>query len=269
VLAERRASGAGLGHGELEVTSRATSYREVRFRTHETVGWGEIELPEQTLVTGGYWFTLDEATVESLRAIGHWHFDPSGDRGPNWAEMRDRARARDGYRCQLCGAPERAARGHDVHHIRPFRDFGWAKGENDNYRLANALDNLVTLCRGCHRVAERALGLHGGLSGVGYALASIAPLHLMCDGRDIGVKAESHAPWSKRPTVTVYERVPAGIGFGELLFREHEALLASAAELVADCACTVGCPSCIGAPDERGPEAKRHALAVLAALGAS
>lgn len=267
VLAEREAPGVQVSHGELEVRTRATGYRRLRFRTHETVGWGEIDLPERAHVAGGYWFTLDDETVERLRAIGRWHFDPLADRGPNWREQATRARERDGFACRMCAAPEREGRAHDVHHIRPFRQFGWVKGQNDRYREANALDNLITLCSSCHRIAERALGLHGGMSGVGYALSHIAPLFLMCDSRDLGVTAESHAPWTRRPTVAIYERAAAGVGFGAALFALHNRLIAAGAALIADCPCPAGCPACVGPAGEGGGEAKVHALAVLRAVG--
>ncbi len=268
VSATRAAPGVEVHHGELEVRSCATGFRKIRFRTHETVGWEEIDLPEHRHVAGSYWFTLDDDTVAHLRTIGRWQHDPSGRRGASWREQRERARARDGYRCRLCGSPERPGQTHDVHHIRPFREFSSVEGEPEAHREANALDNLITLCRSCHRVAERALGLHGGLSGVGYALSHIAPLYLMCDARDLGVATESHAPWTGRPTVAVYERAAAGVGFGEALFDLHEAVVRACGELIADCPCTSGCPSCVGPSGEHGPNAKAHALAVLGALGA-
>ncbi|MCC7021125.1 MAG: DEAD/DEAH box helicase [Ardenticatenales bacterium] len=264
--AERDEGPCRVGYGELEVRSKPTSYRELRFSTNETIGWGTIDLPESAHVAGGYWFTLDEACVERLRAIGRWDFDPSGDRGPNWPVQRVAALARDGHRCRLCGAAPRPGRTHDVHHLRPFRLFGWLKGSNENYRLANDLDNLITLCPACHRLAERALGLHGALSGVGYALGHIAPLLLMCDAADLGVTTTAHAPWSKRPTVVVYEQAGGGVGFGEVLWRRHAELIALCTDLVEGCRCTWGCPSCVG-PGEPGGEAKRHARAVLGVLG--
>ena len=264
--ASRDAGGATIEFGELEVFSRTTSYRQVKFGTHETVGWGEIDLPEQQHLAGGYWFMLGDEAVESLRAIGHWEVDTTGDRGPNWTEARRAARARDGLACRLCGAPERPDRQHDVHHLRPFREFGWRKGVNDAYRQANDLDNLITLCRGCHRVAERALGLAGGLGGIGYALSHLAPLFLMCDGADIGVLSESHAPWCKRPAVIVYEQATGGVGFGEQLFALHEQLIRSAIRLISGCPCRLGCPSCIGPASAQDPRAKTHALAVLDAV---
>jgi DEAD/DEAH box helicase domain-containing protein len=83
------------------------------------------------------------------------------------------------------------------------------------------------------------------------------------------VTTESHAPWTGKPTVVVYERAEAGVGFGEALFSLHEPVLAACRDLVADCPCQGGCPACIGPPGEHGADAKAHVLAVLAALAVS
>jgi DEAD/DEAH box helicase domain-containing protein len=266
--AERAVPGATAGHGELEARSRATGYREIRYRTHETVRWAPLALPEQVTVSGGYWFLLSDAALDALRAIGQWDFDPRGDRGPDWPRQRELALQRDGRRCRLCGLEEAASRQLHVHHIQPFRAFGWVPGENEAWREANQLDNLMTLCPSCHPLAERALGLYGGLTGLGYALVNIAPLFLMCDPRDLGVSTAVHAPWSRRPTVVLYERVAGGVGFGETLFQLHERLLEATRRLIAACACADGCPACVGPSETPGGSAKTHALAVLAELGA-
>jgi DEAD/DEAH box helicase domain-containing protein len=266
VRAEKAVAGARVSHGEVQVTTRATSYRKVRFYTQETLGWGEIDLPEQTMLTTGYWFVLCDAAVDRLRAAGWWQFDPVGYRGPNWQEQRDAARARDEYRCRHCGAPERSDRQHDIHHLTPFRDFGYVPGENERYRAANQLDNLVTLCRVCHRRAENAQRFQGALTGVGHVLGHVAPLFLMCDYRDIGIQAEAQAAWSRRPTVTVYEHVPAGVGFSATLYRLHDRLLETARQLIDDCDCDHGCPSCVGPVDEVGADAKAYTLAILEEL---
>ena len=261
---ERPERGSTVSYGELEVRSRVTSYRRLAFRTHEVLGWERLDLPEERHVAGGYWFCLADDAVERLRAIGRWRHDPLTGRGADWDRARQEARARDGFRCRLCNAPEPPDRQHDVHHIRPFRQFrGGASGD---HRAANDLDNLITLCPSCHRVAERALGLHGGLSGLGHALGHVAPLFLMCDARDLGVSTESHAAWSGGPTVVVYERAAAGVGFGEALFARHSTILSAVRELIADCPCDAGCPACVGPVGEEDREAKEHALAVLAEL---
>jgi hypothetical protein len=75
--------------------------------------------------------------------------------GENWLEQRRQARRRDSHTCQHCQITQQeAGRNLDVHHIRPFRDFGYIPGKNDHYLQANDLDNLITLCRRCHKLAE-------------------------------------------------------------------------------------------------------------------
>lgn len=71
--------------------------------------------------------------------------------GGSWNCQQRAARKRDGYCCQRCGlAQSQLDRALDVHHIRPFRLFGVQHHEE-----ANALANLVSLCRKCHALAER------------------------------------------------------------------------------------------------------------------
>lgn len=69
--------------------------------------------------------------------------------GPNWRAQRRKARHRDGYTCRHCGKSEaELGRQLDVHHIRPFREF---KGD---WRAANQLSNLTSLCACCHKAIE-------------------------------------------------------------------------------------------------------------------
>lgn len=75
--------------------------------------------------------------------------------GPNWAEQAASARKRDGYICQKCRISQKeVGRKLDVHHITPFKKFGYIPGENENYIEANLLTNLISLCPDCHRIAE-------------------------------------------------------------------------------------------------------------------
>lgn len=75
--------------------------------------------------------------------------------GPNWTAQQRAARKRDKYVCQHCGKRQKKrGRAFDVHHIKPFREFGYVYGVNDHYLAANDLPNLVTLCRQCHWLAE-------------------------------------------------------------------------------------------------------------------
>jgi DEAD/DEAH box helicase domain-containing protein len=266
VQEQRELGGVGLAYGPAQVVSQATSFRQIKRHTHETLGYGEIRpaIPEQVLETDAFWIELGEALLGPLRAAGQWRSDPN-DYGPNWQQQRNAARARDGYRCTLCGAGEPAGRQHDVHHRQPFRSFGYIPGQNDAYRQANQLDNLATLCRPCHQRAEQGQRLRTGLGGLAYALGSLAPLHLMCDPGDIGVVAEARAPGSGLPTITIYEKAPAGIGFSQRLYELGPVLLEAVADLVRRCPCAAGCPACVG-PVGEGQQADIDARQLTLAL---
>jgi DEAD/DEAH box helicase domain-containing protein len=105
--------------------------------------------------------------------------------------------------------------------------------------------------------------LEGGLVGLAHVLTNIAPLYLMCDPRDLGVQPEVRSPFTRRPTVFLYDRVPGGVGFGERLYGQHADLLAAAAELLRRCPCPRGCPSCVGPVAEVGERAKGVVLHLL------
>ena len=241
------------GYGELEIRSKTTGYRRIKRWTHETLGFGEVNLPETALETTGYWLAVADEIIDKLRELNLWQSDPN-DYGPNWPEQRAKARQRDGYRCTVCGAAERPGQQHDVHHIRPFRSFGYIPGVNENYLLANKLENLRTLCRSCHRQVERGQRLRSGLSGLAYLLHNLAPLHLMCDPNDLGYLVDHQAKHTGRPTIILYDKAPAGIGLSERLYDLQPQLLQAALDVVTTCGCNRGCPACVG-PASEGAEA--------------
>jgi DEAD/DEAH box helicase domain-containing protein len=254
--------------GTVRILSRPTSFKKVRLYTHEVLGWGDIDaerIPQQEMETTAYWFNVLPQTTALLEQEGLLNM-ARDDRGPNWEQQRSRARKRDGHRCRHCGAPERADRGHDVHHVVPFRTFGYRRGENDRYLEANRLENLVTLCRSCHRRVEVDLLVLGTLSALAHVIGHIAPLYLMCDPRDIGVVSEVKSALCGLPTCTIYDNAPGGLGFSEELYRLHDSLLLAARELVAACRCSRGCPSCVGPVAEVGEDAKANCLRLVELL---
>lgn len=259
---EERTEGEMLvAHGDVLVITQATSYRKIRRYTQETLGYGAIELPEVRLATTGYWLIFSEALTKQLQEQGI--LLPPNDYGPNWQTQRRLALDRDGSRCRTCGASGEVLH---VHHIRPFREYGYVRSENENYRLANQLENLITLCPSCHRRAEAGQQTRSALGGLGYVLRNLAPLFLMCDPGDIQVSAEAISPLTKAPTIVIYERVAAGVGFSRQLYELHEELLTAALELVSDCPCRSGCPACVGPPGEIGPDTKAVTRALLKIL---
>jgi hypothetical protein len=74
-----------------------------------------------------------------------------------WQRARARAKERDGHRCRLCGSTDRL----EVHHVRALSRGG------DPYHL----NNLITLCRGCHA----AQGEGEGVVRVQAALTRLSP----------------------------------------------------------------------------------------------
>ena len=85
-----------------------------------------------------------------------------------------------------------------------------------------------------------------GLAGVRNLLISVVPLYAMCDRADIGGVVDSKN--LGQPTIFLYDRYPGGLGFVEHFYRKPRTILESARELVEECPCDGGCPSCVGLP---------------------
>ncbi len=253
----RAASTGDLDHayGDVALVTQVTGFRKIRRYTHETLGYGALDLPPLALETTGYWMTLAEPLIERLIEAGIL-LRPN-DYGPNWPTQRQLALERDGYRCRTCKLDGRLAGVTlHVHHVRPFREYGYVRAENEAYRQANQLDNLVTLCPRCHSQAESAVQQRSALAGLAYVLGQLAPLFVMCAPSDLQVIAETRSPLTNAPTLVIYEQIPAGVGLSERLFELRHAVLAAALELVQDCACREGCPACVGPPGEIGADVK-------------
>ncbi len=276
------APGARVAHGAVRVSTQVTSYRRKRRFTHETLGVFPLDFAPQELETTGYWFSVTPEAQQLLAAAGAW-FDSVNDYGPNWEKQRQQVRVRDGYRCRQCAAPEPSGRQHDVHHVTPFRTFGYVAGVNNAYLAANRLENLLLVCRTCHQRLEAAVRTRGALDGLAYALHNLAPLYLMCDVEDLGRHVtragEEERPGQRRAApaadvvvtdagLTLYENIPAGLGFSLRLYELHERLLVAAHERIGACPCAHGCPACVGPVLEMETQldTKRVTLALLDVL---
>lgn len=244
--------------GEILIVTKATGFRKIKRYSHETLGFGQIDLPEIPLDTNAYWFLFDQNLSDLLFSEGI--LLPPNDYGPTWQKQRKLALERDDHTCQLCRASGTLLH---VHHIKPFREFGYIRGENRRDEVANRVENLITVCPSCHQRAESGQQTRSGLSGLAYALRNLAPLFLMCDPSDIQVLAESHNTLMAAPTIVIYEQVPAGIGFSEKLFEIHAELLQAVADRISRCICLEGCPACVGPPADIGPNTKESTSRLL------
>ena len=81
-------------------------------------------------------------------------------------------------------------------------------------------------------------------------LAIVAlPFVAMCDSRDLGGVVDSKN--LGRTTMILYDRYPGGLGYSERGFQQMPELLAICLDMVRDCPCEEGCPSCVGLPNLR------------------
>jgi DEAD/DEAH box helicase domain-containing protein len=201
----------GVAQGEVHLVKRITGYKKIRYYSHENVGYGKIELPDQEMHTTAVWWQVNPQSLEAA-------FD------------------------------------------------------------------------------SRQIALNGFL-GASYALHIIATMRMLAEPGDIGkAVGDSNARWfatihaSGRgeirntedemidparldrftPTLFLYDNYPGGIGLSSPLCESRDTIVHDAQQLVADCSCNHGCPSCIGpilASDEmRGYSPKQAALEVLSLL---
>lgn len=105
--------------------------------------------------------------------------------------------------------------------------------------------------------------IQNALNGVAHLLLNTAPLELMCEPGDLGVVAQVKSPFTKLPTVYVYERYPGGVGYAKQLFDISRSVLERAYRLLVSCPCEAGCPSCIGPQTGIDQAAKQYARLFL------
>jgi len=140
---------------ENKVGEQSPTWKERRTHTCDWCG-GEIEKRQSErslehdfcgLDCYGNWLTENNSGEDNPMWKGG--YEPYY--GSNWRKQRRRARERDNNECQACGVGEDETT-LCVHHIKPFREF--AAGDETDYEAANELENLVTLCRSCHKKYE-------------------------------------------------------------------------------------------------------------------
>jgi DEAD/DEAH box helicase domain-containing protein len=130
--------------------------------------------------------------------------------------------------------------------------------------------------------------------GLSYAMQNLAALTVMCDIRDLGRSVgDRSARWFAQagreglglysssmeraempleflenfePTVFLYDNYPGGVGFSEKLFDNRRQLLVRTGDLIRNCSCRHGCPSCVGPVEEVGRKAKGQSLNILELL---
>jgi DEAD/DEAH box helicase domain-containing protein len=108
--------------------------------------------------------------------------------------------------------------------------------------------------------------LLGSLHGAEHALLAMAPLLVLCDASDVAGLSTPLHPHTGAPTVLLFDQATDGAGLTPSLYASFDALLARAHELVRDCPCDAGCPSCLLSPrcgSQNEPLSKDGARAIL------
>ena len=163
---ERALGSAVACWGQATVSWRTTAFKKIRFQSMETVGYGRVDLPGQSLETAALWIVPEAAMLE---------------------------------------------------------------------RVGGSMRKAV-----------------GGLCGIRNVAVLVMSLLAMCDRQDLGGLVESSN--TGRPTIFLYDRYPGGLGFSERGFELVDDLLQQSLQLIRECPCEDGCPSCVGSPVTRPPQ---------------
>ncbi len=91
-------------------------------------------------------------------------------------------------------------------------------------------------------------GIPGALHAAEHAAIGMLPLVASADRWDIGGVSTARHPDTGLPTVLVYDGYPGGAGFAHHGYAVLRDWLAATRDVVAGCACSDGCPSCVQSP---------------------
>ncbi len=220
---------SSFSHGDVLVRSQVVGFKKIKFFTHENVGAGNLELPENEMHTTSYWITLERPLLDSLpftiseRQSGMFGLLHALESVATLLLMCDR------------------------------RDLGTAIGERPF-----TLSPLE---------ADEGPSSDSASTPVGAELAPPVAAHLGAIEHFSRSRMEdvlsSNPKEFFEPNLYLFDAYPGGIGFSEPLFRTHHLLMQKTRELIAACTCDNGCPSCVGPAGDLAPRAKEAALAIL------
>ena len=118
-------------------------------------------------------------------------------------------------------------------------------------------------------IETKGLDFAGGLHAVEHAMIAMSPIYAMCDRWDIGGMSTPLHPDTGEATIFIYDGFEGGIGISETIFTKIKPLWEKTLELIDNCECKEGCPSCIYSPkcgNENAPLDKKAASIILKQL---
>lgn len=115
-------------------------------------------------------------------------------------------------------------------------------------------------------VLNKNLDFNGAIHALEHLLIGVFPLIAICDRRDLGGLSHPIHPDTDRPTIFIYDAYPGGIGFTKKGYDYIEKLLSYGYDVIKNCKCEDGCPSCIYSPkcgNKNKPLDKKGAILIL------
>ncbi len=94
------------------------------------------------------------------------------------------------------------------------------------------------------KIVAEGLVVGEALVGIANVLVEVAPMFVMCDTQDIGAVVDSNC--LGKDALFLHDRYPGGMGYARRCLDRMPEILQTVYEVVCDCSCEDGCPSCVG-----------------------
>lgn len=99
------------------------------------------------------------------------------------------------------------------------------------------------------KLIGRGFDLAGTIHAIEHASIGIMPLFAICDRNDIGgVSHPAHPDTSGEAAIFIYDGHSGGVGLARAAYDQIEDLLGATLDLLQNCPCDDGCPSCVQSP---------------------
>ena len=94
-------------------------------------------------------------------------------------------------------------------------------------------------------MTRRKMVVGEALIGIANVLVEVAPFFVMCAPQDVGTVVNSSC--LGRDALFLYDRYPGGMGYARRCLGKVEEIMTTIRDVIRDCGCEDGCPSCVGA----------------------
>jgi DEAD/DEAH box helicase domain-containing protein len=119
------------------------------------------------------------------------------------------------------------------------------------------------------RLAQAQLDFAGGLHALEHCSIAILPLFALCDRNDLGGVSTPFHPDTGKAQIFIYDAHQGGTGIAEKGFEFIHDLWQKTLQVIKECPCEEGCPSCIQSPkcgNNNKPLDKKAAEVILGLL---